>query len=181
MFRSFIYPVLFLFGLFSFFGQPLYAQKIIFSENFESKTLDSSWKKLTGNWRIGDVQEMRIAPAEDGYRYVLCSDSPGYIRLFVDIPDSVKATQVKIKFSYYTYSEGPGGTVEAEFHKRGWKDGARGKLWKVRLPVKGKWTEFQKTLKIPPEANSIWIEFYRSAASSSKMLCFDAITISALK
>ena len=122
---------------------------------------------------------MRIAPAEHGFRYVLCADSTGYIRLFVDIPDSVKANQIKISFTYYTYLKGPGGTVEAEFHKKGWKDGSRGKIWKAGLPVKGRWMPFQKTLKIPAEANSVWIVFYRSPGKPAYKLCFDTINVSA--
>jgi hypothetical protein len=49
------------------------AQKIIFSDNFESNKIDSAWQIVTGNWRIGYVDEMRIAPSEGGYQYVLCS------------------------------------------------------------------------------------------------------------
>ena len=43
------------------------AQKIIFSDNFEIINLDSAWQIVNGNWRIADVQELRIAPAEGGY------------------------------------------------------------------------------------------------------------------
>jgi hypothetical protein len=39
-----------------------------FSDNFESKQIDSSWQMVTANWRIGNVQEIRIALAEGGYQ-----------------------------------------------------------------------------------------------------------------
>src|SRR6476661_4762863 len=100
--------------------------QILFSENFENKTLSSSWQPVSGHWHIADVQEMRIAPAENGYQYVLCSGGEGFIRLLVDIPDTIKASQIKLSFSYYTYSKGPGANVEVEFHKKDLKDGLKG-------------------------------------------------------
>src|SRR4051812_32583408 len=133
-------------------SQPANTQ-ILFSENFESDTLSVAWHRVSGNWRIGDVQEMRIAPAENGYQYVLCSNEEGFIRLLVDIPGTIKATQVKLSFSYYTYSKGPDAAIEVEFHKKDLKDGLKGKMSKFNLPVKGRWIEFQKTIKIPAEAN----------------------------
>src|SRR4051812_34460597 len=150
-----VYLKFFVIGILLFLSaSQLFAQQVIFSENFENKVLDSSWQPVNGNWHIADVSELKIAPAEHGFRYVLCADSSGYIRCFLDIPGSIKASQVKFSFSYYTYAQGSGGTVEFEFHKKNWKDGIRGKVLKASLPVKGKWTDYQKTLKIPPEANS---------------------------
>ena len=94
------------------------AQQIIFSENFENKALSPAWQIVSGNWHIADVEEKRIAPAENGYRYVLCSGGVGFLRLQVDIPDTIKAGNVKLSFSYYTYLKGPGATIEIEFHKK---------------------------------------------------------------
>src|SRR6185295_10755753 len=51
-------------------SQPADAQ-ILFSENFENNTLGPAWHPVSGDWRISDVQEMKIAPAENGYTYVL--------------------------------------------------------------------------------------------------------------
>jgi hypothetical protein len=154
----------------------------LFLENFENKTLSSAWQPVSGNWHIGAVDEMRIAPAENGYQYVLCSGGKGFIRLLVDIPDSVKANQIKLSFSYYTYSKGPGATVEIEFHKKDLKDGLKGKMSKISLPVKGRWIAFQKILKIPAEANFIWIGFsvLNSPNKTSKTICFDSIVLSAV-
>jgi hypothetical protein len=88
------------------------AEQIIFSENFENKPLGPSWQPISGNWHIADVQEMRIAPAENEYQYVLCASGEGFIRLLLSIPDTIKANQIKLSFSYYTYSKGPGATIE---------------------------------------------------------------------
>jgi hypothetical protein len=162
-------------------SQPANTQ-ILFSENFENDTLSVAWQRVSGNWRIGDVQEMRIAPAENGYQYVLCSNEEGFIRLLVDIPDTIKATQVKLSFSYYTYSKGPGATIEVEFHRKDLKDGLKGKMSRISLPVKGRWINFQKTIKIPAEANLIWIGFSEtnSTNKASGKICFDNIVLSAM-
>ncbi len=160
--------------------QPANTQ-ILFSENFENDTLSLSWQPVSGNWHMGDVQEMRIAPAENGYTYVLCSNSEGFIRLVVDIPDSIKAGQIKLSFSYYTYSKGPGAMIEVEFHKKDLKDGLKGKMLKFNLPVKGRWINFQKDIKIPAEANWMWIGFSESNPVNKvpKTICFDNIVLSA--
>ena len=81
-------------------------QTIIFSDNFEQKATDSCWRIVTGNWRIGDVSELRIAPAEGGYRYMLCSGGQGYtgahlIQLTVDLPASLQSQKIKLSFYYY--------------------------------------------------------------------------------
>lgn len=158
-------------------------QQRLFSENFESQALHSEWQIVSGNWHIGDVDEMRIAPAENGYRYVLCSNGEGFIRLFVDIPDSITAGQIKLSFSYYTYSKGPGATVEIEFHKKDLKDGVKGKMSKISLPVKGRWIEFQKLIKVPAGANVIWISFSETSVANktAKPICFDNIVIAATR
>ena len=162
--------------------QSLDAQQIIFSENFESKELGPAWQIVSGNWHIADVQQLRIAPAEDGHQYVLCSDSAGFIRLFVDIPDLASVTQIKLSFSYYTYLKGPGASIEVEFHKKHLKDGIKGKLWKANLQVKGRWIRFQKILKIPAGANTIQLVFELAGTGSSrKNVCFDSVTVSSLK
>ena len=160
-------------------SQPADAQ-ILFSENFENNMLGPAWHPVSGDWRIGDVQEMRIAPAENGYTYVLCAHGEGFIRLLVDIPDTIKESQVKLSFSYYTYSKGPGATIEVEFHKKDLKDGLKGKMSTFNLPVKARWIEFQKIIKIPAEANLIWIGFSEtnSANTASKTICFDNIVLS---
>jgi len=53
---------------------------------------------------------------------------------------------------------------------------------KFNLPVKGRWIEFQKTIKIPAEANLIWIGFSEtnSANKASQKICFDNIVLSAM-
>lgn len=157
------------------------AQPILFSETFEDRQLDSSWQLVSGKWHIADVQDKRIAPAEDGRQYVLSSGGGGYIYLFVDIPDSVKARQVKLSFSYYTYPGGPAPIVELDFYKKGYKDGHKGRKWKSSLSVKGRWVMFSKTFLIPKEGNRVWLTFYESPASSktSKNVCFDNITLTA--
>ncbi len=159
---------------------PIKAQQILFSENFENKILSPAWQKVSGNWHIADVQELRIAPAENGYQYVLCSGGAGYLRLLVDIPDTTGVKQVKLSFSYYTYSGGPGATIEFEFHKKDLKDGLKGKMLKTNLPVKGRWIAFQKLVKIPTGADLIWINFYEtnSTNKTSKTICFDNIDLS---
>ena len=169
-------------SIFFFASQPASTQ-ILFSENFENDTLSLAWQPVSGTWHIGDVQEMRIAPAENGYTFVLCSNSEGFIRLLVDIPDTVKAGQIKLSFSYYTYSKGPGATIEVEFHKKDLKDGLKGKMSTFNLPVKGRWIEFQKIIKIPADANLIWIGFSEtnSANKTSRTICFDNIVLSAIQ
>src|SRR4051812_32029487 len=69
----------------------LNAQQRLFFETFEAKTLDSNWQIINGNWHIESVQDIRIAPAENGNEFVLASGGPGLIRLIVDIPDTVNA------------------------------------------------------------------------------------------
>jgi hypothetical protein len=162
-------------------SQPANTQ-ILFSENFENKILSTAWQPVSGNWHISDVQEMRIAPAENGYTYVLCANDESFIRLLVDIADTIKAGQVKLSFSYYTYSKGPGAMIEVEFHKKDLKDGLKGKMSTFHLPVKGRWIEFQKIIKIPAEANWIWIGFSETnpANKVSKTICFDNIVLSAV-
>jgi hypothetical protein len=159
-----------------------YAQQKIFSENFESKVLNENWQKVSGNWSIADVQKKRIAPVENGYQYVLCSEA-GMIRLIVDIPDTIKATRLQIQFSYYTYSNGPAGSLEIEFHKRQQKDGTKGRLIKTSLPVKGRWIEFKRIVSIPKEANSVYLLFITNQVSTpiKKGMCFDVISITASK
>ena len=98
----------------------------------------------------------------------------------VDIPDTIKAGKVKLSFSYYTYSQGPGATIEIEFHRKDLKDGLKGKMLKTNLPVKGRWIVFQKLMKIPPNANIIWVTFYetKSVNKTSRTVCFDNIVLS---
>jgi hypothetical protein len=162
-------------------SQPANTQ-ILFSENFENRALGLPWQPVSGNWHIADVQEMRIAPAEDGYQYVLCANDDGFIHLFVSIPDTIKASQVKLTFSYYTYSNGPGATIEVEFHKKDLKDGLKGKMSKFNLPVKGRWINFQKTIKIPVKANWMWIGCSETPVTNKKpgTVCFDNIILSAI-
>jgi hypothetical protein len=125
-------------------SQPANTQ-ILFSENFENDTLSLAWQPVSGKWHIDDVQEMRIAPAENGYRHVLCANDEGSIRLLVGIPDTIKAGQVELSFSYYTYSKGPGATIEVEFHKKDMKDGLKGKMSKFNVPVKADGSNFKKS------------------------------------
>src|SRR4029077_530336 len=88
-----IFPIVCLCGVLFSASQPANTQ-ILFSENFENDTLSLAWHPVSGNWHIGDVQKMRIAPAENGYRSVLCANGEAFIRLLVDIPDTIKASQV---------------------------------------------------------------------------------------
>jgi hypothetical protein len=126
---------------------------------------------------------MRIAPAENGYQYVLCSEGPGLIRLIIDIPDTVKATKLQLQFSYYTYLKGPGASVEIEYHKREQKDGMKGKLFTASLPVRGKWVVFKKVLSIPSGANAVYLTLKtkKSTGNGPKKLCFDVLQAFALK
>jgi hypothetical protein len=158
------------------------AQRIFF-ENFGNKTLSEAWHKISGDWKIESVQDMKIAPAENGNEFVLCGQSDALIRLIVNIPDSVRASKIRFRFSYYTYSKGASASLEIEFHKRQQKDGAKGKLFKTALPVKGKWATFEKQLPIPSGANSVYLVFQvnKATAKGLNKVCFDVITISALK
>src|SRR5689334_10539114 len=110
--------------------------QLLFSANFESGKFDSSFQLVSGNWHIADVQQLRIAPAENGRQYVLRSDSAGLIRLFVDIPLSKKTQKLKLNFFYYTYAGARGPGIETEFYKKEMKDGLRGKPTRANLPVK---------------------------------------------
>lgn len=165
------------------------AQRIIFSGNFENKQIDSSWQIVTGNWRIGDVDELKIAPAENGFRYVLLSYSNDFtahniIRLSVDLPDSLKAKKIKINFSYYILANVVGTKIETEFYQKEIKDGLRGNLWVDFLYRKiGRWSVYQKTVNIPAGANTVRIEFYglKSSGTKKSIVCFDNIVISYLK
>jgi hypothetical protein len=172
----------------AFCAQHLSAQEFLISQNFEDRLIGPAWQVVSGNWHIADVQEMRIAPAENGFQYVLCSGGPGFIgrnliRLNVDLPDSAKATKIKLSFSYYILANAPGTTVEAEFYKKEQKDGLKGKLWQADLRVKRRWIEFQKILEIPAGANIVRIVFYglESSGKATRIVCFDNIIISALK
>lgn len=165
------------------------AQKNIYSANFESNQLDQAWQIVTGNWYIGNVEQLRIAPAENGYQYMLCSGGKNHIgdniiQLSVDIPDSIKALTIKLSFSYYIFANAPGTRVEGEFYQKEMKDGLRGKVWTADLHrIKGRWTTFQKTLKIPAEANTVRIVIYglESSGKTDRIVCFDNVIISALK
>lgn len=173
--RSCVFSLMLLAGQFS------HAQ-ILVSENFETASLSSSWQIISGNWHIADVQQLRIAPAENGRQYVLRSDSAGLIRLFVDIPGSVKASRLQLRFSYYTYSNAHGLRIETEFYKKEMKDGLRGKPWRTNLAVKGMWTEFTKVLPLPANANSFRIVFSNPRSSpKGKSPCLDVITVFLLK
>jgi hypothetical protein len=159
-----------------------YGQQI-FSENFLSKQIDSSWQIITGRWQVANVQDLRIAPAENGYQYVLCAEGPGLIRLIIDIPDTVRVNKLQLQFTYYTYLKGPGASVEIEFHKRDQKDGMKGKLSTVGLPVKGRWIILKKVLSIPSGANSVYLTFTvnKSNANVPQKVCFDVVQAFALK
>jgi hypothetical protein len=156
-------------------SQPLY------SANFESATLDSAFQPISGNWHIADVQQLRIAPAENGRQFVLRSDSAGLIRLFIDVPLSKKPAKLKLSFSYYTYSQYHGPRFETEFYKKEMKDGLRGKPTRVNLPVKGMWSIYSKTFTIPPDANNFRIVFNNPRSSNAKSPCLDAIMVSLVK
>lgn len=162
-------------------------QQVIYAANFEDKKIDSSWQIVTGNWRIGDVEELKIAPAESGRRYVLMSGQ-GYaddnvIRLFVDLPDSLKAKKIKLSFSYYILANVVGTKIESEFYQKEIKDGLRGRLWVDFLyRKKGRWSYYQKTLTVPAGANEARIVFFGFKSEMKDMIiCFDNLVVSALK
>jgi hypothetical protein len=155
--------------------------QLIYSTNFETATLDSTFQPVSGNWHIADVQQLRIAPAENGRQFVLRSDSAGLIWLFIDVPISRKPAKLKLSFSYYTYSQSHGPRFETEFYKKEMKDGLRGKPTRTNLPVKGMWTVYSKIFTIPPDANSFRIVFNNPRSSKAKAPCFDAITVSLVK
>ena len=166
------------------------AQKTIFSNGFEDKQVDSTrWQKVTGNWRVEGVDDLRIAPAENGYRYVLCSGGKDYagdqiIRLTLDLPDSLKATKIKLSFSYYILADASGTKIEAEFYQKEIKDGRSAPLWVDLLHrAKGRWKYYKQTLNIPAKANIAYITFFglKSSGVKDKIVCFDNIVISALK
>lgn len=164
------------------------AQKIIFKDNFENKKLDSaSWKNVTGNWLIGDVQNLRIAPAENGYRYaLLAGDQVGdnNISLFVNLPDSLRAKKIKLSFSYYILANLKGTKIEVEFYQKEMKDRLRPISWVYFLyRAKGRWSVFQKTLTIPAGANQARIIFYgfQSSGMKDRIVCYDNVVISTLK
>lgn len=169
--------------------QITFSQKIIFSDNFEHQKIDSAWQIATGNWRIEEADELRIAPAENGYRYVLLSysnDSTGHntIRLSVDLPDSRKAKRIRLSFSYYILTNVKGTKIETEFYEKEIKDGVRGTRWVDFLyRKKGRWSPYQKTVNIPAGANQVRIEFYglKSSGEKNRLVCFDNVVISSLK
>jgi hypothetical protein len=172
----------------TFCFQHLSAQDTLTSQNFEDRLIGPAWQIISGNWHIGDVEEMRIAPAENGWQFVLCSGGPGFVdsnfvRLHVDLPDSSRATKIKLSFSYYILANVPGTFVTGEFCKMEEKDGLKRKTWKADLRVKGRWVEFQKILEIPAGATSARIVFYglKSSGKTSRLVCYDNIIISALK
>lgn len=175
--------------LFIFISSSSQAQKIIYSANFEEKKIDSAWQTISGNWFIGDVDEMRIAPAEGGYRYVLCMDgknskTENLIRLFIDLPDSIKKyKKITLSFYYYFIANAAKAKVETEFYQKEMKDGTRGKLWSTSLLyVKGRWSRVKKTFIIPKNTNQFRILFSGKSSPLQKntIVCFDNIAISAL-
>jgi hypothetical protein len=170
------------FMLFLVMYNPLRAQKTIFTENFENGKLGEAWHVVNGDWNVAEVSDLRIAPAENGYRYALRSGGSGFIRLIVDIPDTVKASSLQLEWSYYTFAKGSGLTVEGEFHKKIMSDGLRGKLWKMNLPIKGRWIQFKKVLQIPAGADSIYLVFSetKSKPGTKTYIGIDAVKITAL-
>jgi hypothetical protein len=166
------------------------AQKTIFSDGFEDKQVDSiRWQNVTGNWRVEGVDDLRIAPAENGYRYVLCSGGKDYvgdqiIRLIIDLPDSLEPTKIKLSFSYYILADVSGTKIEAEFYEKEIKDGRSAPLWVDFLHrAKGRWKDYRQTLNIPAKANVAYITFFglKSSGVKDRIVCFDNIVISALK
>ena len=159
----------------------LQAQRL-FHENFDSATLSPQWQIITGNWHRADVQDLKIAPAENGRQYVLRSDSAGFIQLFIDLPATSKGKKIQLGFQYYTYASGSAPQVETEFYKKEMKDGIRGKPSKYTLPLKGMWSPFTETLIIPADANQFRIVFFNPRNSSAgKAPCLDVISVSLLK
>jgi hypothetical protein len=154
----------------------------LFTENFDSAALQPQWQIITGNWHIADVQELRIAPAENCRQFVLRSDSAGYIQLFIDLPSFSKDKKLQFSFSYYTYAKGSAPRVEAEFYKKEMKDGIRGKPMTWVLPLKGMWAPYTKTLTIPTDANQFRVVFFNPRSSpAGKAPCLDVIAVSLLK
>ena len=164
------------------FTQLTATAQVIYSGNFENSVLDSSWQTVSGTWRIADVQVLRIAPAENGRQYVLCSDSAAVIRLFVDLPADLRSGQLKLRFSYYTYAAGAAAKMEAAFHRRDLKDGMKGKPWTTILPVKGRWVVFEKLIRIPEGSDVLWVSFINNSNTKSKVkqVCFDTLSVSAI-
>lgn len=165
------------------------AQKIIFTENFQDEKMNEYWQIVTGNWKICSVDDMRIAPAEGGYQYVLCSGSRGdageqIVRLFVDLPDSIKKyKKITLSFYYYFIANVAKANVETEFYQKEMKDGSRGKLWSASLPyVKGRWSRIKRTFTIPKNSNQFRIVFsgISSSLQQDGIVCFDNIVIAAL-
>jgi hypothetical protein len=154
----------------------------LFTDNFDSSSLKPQWQIINGNWHIADVQDLRIAPAENGREFVLRSDSAGAIRLFVDLPPSSKSKKLRFSFSYYTYAKGKAPRIEAEFYKKEMKDGKRGKSMIWILPVKGMWAPYTKTLIVPADANQFRVVFFNPRSpATGKAPCLDVIAVSVLK
>lgn len=154
---------------------------LLFSENFESNYLSPQFQPISGNWHIADVQNLRIAPAENGRQYVLRSDSAGYIQLHIDLPPNSKSKKLQLNFSYYTYARSYASVIETEFYKKEMKDGIRGKPSTINLPVKGMWSPFTKSYTIPADANQFRIVFSNPRTSKDKAPCLDVISVSLLK
>jgi hypothetical protein len=72
-----------------------------------------------------------------------------------------------LNFTYYAFNKGPSAIVEIEFLRKGYKDGNKGKWLKIVLPAKGSWASFQKNLRIPAEANIIWVTFSKQETRSN--------------
>lgn len=181
----------FLGGLTILLFQFSFAQQVVFSDNFEHQKIDSCWNVVYGKWVIADVEDLRIAPSpsEKGYRYVLCtsdsnSDGEAAIRLTVLLPHSNKSVRIKLHFAYYIPAGGSGARLEGEFYEKEIKDGLRGKPWTINFTsVKGKWAFFQKVVTIPARANTLYLSFFgrKSAAQKERFICFDSISVMAVK
>ena len=154
----------------------------LFIENFDSATLNELWQIIAGNWQRADVQDLKIAPAENGRQFVLRSDSAGLIRLFIDLPLNAKGKMLQLSFSYYTYAKGIAPQVETGFYKKQIKDGIRGKPARSALPVKGMWISHTRTFTVPADANQFRVIFSNPRSSpTGKVACFDVVSVSLLK
>ena len=159
------------------------AQQVIFSDNFERQIIDSAyWTTVSGAWKIAHVDEMRIAPAEKGFRTVLCADGKGekLIRLIVDLPDSIRRGSLMLSFYYYMVDPSSKVSFEVEFYEKEIKDGLRGKPISISLPVyNGRWIEFRKKFTIPLKASSFRLVL--TGSDKEKKVCFDVFQVKAFR
>jgi hypothetical protein len=159
-------------------------ERLLFADNFEEQRLSSSWQMISGGWQIRDVSELRIAPAEDGYRSVLMAQiepkEQHQIRLTIPLHDTLQGRKLQFTFAYYIKSSASEIRISGEYNRTGIKDGLRGKPWSLRLRrLAGRWGYHKQLLTVPPGANVLQIVFSGPTPSLRKneFVCFDNVML----